>query len=469
MLRRLSVILLSMLIALNISAENKKITIQTSRGGIVADMAVPSLASGARCPVVLLMHGFSGTRDGKVEKAMAEKLLSVGIASVRFDFDGHGESYGKFEDMTVPLEIEDARDVYEYVKALPWVSEVALCGHSQGGVVASMLAGELEYPKVSAVVLFAPAAVLRDDCIRGSTMGASYDPLDPPADGVPLFGGALTLGSEYIRTAFSLDIYQTAGKYKGPACILHGNADKVVPYSYGERYSLVWAGSEYHLIDGEDHGFTKNLDGAAAIATEFLHRKLSKADSYSDERKNLGAKMHFVPNPVVIIGTYNDDGTPNAMLAAWVGQTGKNTVTLCLSPHRTTVNMLEKRSFTLSFVDADHVVEADYLGSVSGTKVPDKVDRAGLHVARASNVNAPYFKEFPLTLECRVVNFKDDGNGGLITGEVVNVSADPRILDEEGNLQIAKMRPLIYDDTNKDYHVVGDVVGKAFSIGHNIQ
>ena len=176
-------------------------------------------------------------------------------------------------NLTVPNEIEDAMKVYEYVRDMRYVSEVAIVGHSQGGVVASMLAGNVEPEDFKAVVLMAPAAVLRDDAIRGNTMGVSYNPLDPP-EYVELFGGGLRLGREYIKTAFSLPIYPTAAKYHGNAMIIHGTADRVVPYTYGERYHEIWPKSEFVVLDGFDHGFSQNVYRAVHIVTDFLVKKL---------------------------------------------------------------------------------------------------------------------------------------------------------------------------------------------------
>ena len=204
---------------------------------------------------------------------IADSLMQHGIASIRFDFNGHGESDGNFVDMTVPNEVEDAMKVYEYVRDLRYVSEVAIVGHSQGGVVAGMVAGQAEPESFSAVVLMAPAAVLRDDAIRGSTMGATYDPLDPP-EYVQLYGN-LRLGREYIRTAFSLPIYETSAKYQGPALIIHGTADRVVPYTYGERYHQIWPKSELVVLDAFDHGFGQNIYRATSIVSDYLIRQLS--------------------------------------------------------------------------------------------------------------------------------------------------------------------------------------------------
>jgi pimeloyl-ACP methyl ester carboxylesterase len=135
-----------------------------------------------------------------------------------------------------------------------------------------MLAGQAEPESFAAVVLMAPAAVLRDDAIRGSTMGATYDPLDPP-EFVQLFGN-LRLGREYIRSAFSLPIYETAAKYQGPALIIHGNADRVVPYTYGERFHQLWPGSEYVMLEHYDHGFSQNIGHATDLVSHYLIKTL---------------------------------------------------------------------------------------------------------------------------------------------------------------------------------------------------
>ncbi len=253
---------------------SEKVTIDGGKGKLVAIIQKPELAQGQRCPMVMLCHGFAGRKDGPMFELIADSLMKHGIASIRFDFNGHGESEGDFVDMTVPNEIEDAMKVYEYVRDLRYVDKVAIVGHSQGGVVASMIAGQVEPESFEAVVLMAPAAVLRDDAIRGSTMGANYDPLDPP-EFVKLFGN-IRLGRDYIRTAFSLPIYETAAKYQGPALVVHGTADRVVPYTYGERFHQIWPKSEWVVLDAFDHGFSQNIYRATSIVSDYLIRKLAQ-------------------------------------------------------------------------------------------------------------------------------------------------------------------------------------------------
>lgn len=258
-------------VALNGTTE--RVSIDGAKGTLSAIIQKPVLSQGQQCPMVKFCHGFSGRKEGPLFELIADSLMQHGIASIRFDFNGHGESEGDFVNMTVPNEVEDAMKVFEYVRDLRYVSEIAVVGHSQGGVVAGMLAGQTEPESFSAVVLMAPAAVLRDDAIRGNTMGASYDPLDPP-EFVQLYGN-LRLGREYIRTAFSLPIYETSAKYQGPALIVHGTADRVVPYTYGERYHQIWPNSELVILDAFDHGFGQNIYRATTIVSDYLIRQLS--------------------------------------------------------------------------------------------------------------------------------------------------------------------------------------------------
>ncbi len=261
---------------LPIAGSSQDITLDGSKGQFAGLLQLPDLATDGtvKAPLVLLLHGFGGSKEGQLFEIIADSLQAHGIASLRFDFNGHGQSEGEFKDMTVPNEIDDVMKVYEYVTQLPWVGSVSLVGHSQGGVVASMAAGTLGAEKISNVVLMSPAAVLRDDAIRGNTMGKVYDPLDPP-EYVELWDGR-QLGYDYIKTAFSLPIYETAAKYTGPALIVHGTADRVVPYTYGLRYHQQWQGSEYLQLEGFDHMFTQNIYRATKAVSDFLIRQYTE-------------------------------------------------------------------------------------------------------------------------------------------------------------------------------------------------
>lgn len=184
-------------------------------------------------------------------------------------------------------------------------------------------------------------------------------------------------------------------------------------------------------------------------------------------RKNFGAKTYMYPMPVLIVAAYGEDGTPNAMNAAWGGISDDAQVALCLSAgHKTTKNILARGAFTVSMADAAHVVECDYLGVVSGNKVPNKLEKAGFHTVKSDFVDAPVIEELPMTLECKLVKMNEDG---LIIGQIVNVSADERILGENGKIDPAKLRPITFDSVNGTYIELGKVVGNAFKDGLQIR
>lgn len=255
------------------SAASQNVTIQGDHGNLSAIIQRPDDKKDA--PLVILMHGFTSNKNTKLLTTLADELEKDGIATLRFDFNGHGDSEGRFEDMTVPNEIEDAKHVYAYAKKLPWVTSISLAGHSQGGVVTSMTAGELGTQNVKAIALMAPAAVLREDAIRGNTQGATYDSLNPPAT-VKLPGRDLSIGANYIKTARDLPIYETASQYQGPALMVHGTGDVIVPYTYSERYQRIYFYGQLHLIPGEDHSFTHDTAGAAKIVADYFNEQLNK-------------------------------------------------------------------------------------------------------------------------------------------------------------------------------------------------
>ena len=180
-------------------------------------------------------------------------------------------------------------------------------------------------------------------------------------------------------------------------------------------------------------------------------------------RKNFGAKTWLYPMPVLIIGTYDENGTPNAMNAAWGGIYDTNQVMVCLAhDHKTTENIKKTGAFTLSFATAKTVAPCDYVGIVSANDVPDKLERAGFHTTKSETVNAPIIEEYPLTLECKVLNW--DPKTGYLIGEIVASQADESILTD-GKVDLGKLRPIIFDPSFNAYRVVGDIVGKAFSDG----
>ena len=185
-------------------------------------------------------------------------------------------------------------------------------------------------------------------------------------------------------------------------------------------------------------------------------------------RKNFGAKPMVYPMPVFILAAYDENGVPCAMNAAWGGISGSAELTMCISPnHKTTKNVLASGAYTVSMADAAHVVECDYVGVESGNKVPDKFAKAGFHATKSEFVNAPLIDELPMALECELVSY--DPETHAMVGKIINVCADESILNEEGKIDPAKLRPITYDPCNHKYIVLGEAVGNAFSDGNKLK
>lgn len=185
-------------------------------------------------------------------------------------------------------------------------------------------------------------------------------------------------------------------------------------------------------------------------------------------RKNFGSKSWMYPMPVLIIGSYDENGVPNAMNAAWGMISDYDKVSICLdASHKTVKNILAKKAFTVSMADAKNVVAADYVGIVSGNDVPDKIERAGWQAIRSEFVEAPLFEELPMTLECKMLSFNEETE--LMTGKIVNVSVDESILGEDGKIDLTKFSPIAYDPVHHDYLKLGEKVGNAFKDGKSLK
>jgi flavin reductase (DIM6/NTAB) family NADH-FMN oxidoreductase RutF len=185
-------------------------------------------------------------------------------------------------------------------------------------------------------------------------------------------------------------------------------------------------------------------------------------------RKDFGPKTMCYPMPVFIIGTYNEDGTPNAMNAAWGGISEEMEISICVdNSHKTAENLLARKAFTVSMATAQYVAACDYVGIVSGNKEPDKFAKAGFHATGSRFVDAPLIDELPMALECEMISY--DPETCRLVGRILNVSVDESVLDENGKVDVAKLRPITYDSMNHHYLVLGEKVGQAFHDGAQLK
>lgn len=249
--------------------------VQGPQGKIATKLRLPKGADASKdsLELVILMHGIFSSKAYPPIPKIAKELRKKGIATLAMDFGGHGKSQGKKVRMTVAKEIEEGRAAYDYACSLPYVKHVSLLGHSQGGVIASMLAGELakEGRGPHKLVLLAPGAVIKDACRGGHFFGATFDPKNPP-ESIRCFV-IFKLGRDYLTQTQQLDIYGTAKNYEGPVCIIHGTNDRIVPVRCSNKYDETYKNSELHLIEGETHTMLKKLNETTGIIGNFITRK----------------------------------------------------------------------------------------------------------------------------------------------------------------------------------------------------
>jgi flavin reductase (DIM6/NTAB) family NADH-FMN oxidoreductase RutF len=188
-------------------------------------------------------------------------------------------------------------------------------------------------------------------------------------------------------------------------------------------------------------------------------------------KKSLGAKTLLFPTPVLMVGTYDGNGKPNLMNAAWGGICCSQPPCVAVSLRKATYSwaaIVERKAFTVGIASESWIMAADYVGIVSGRDV-DKFATSGLTSVRSELVDAPYAAEFPVVLECRLLHTVEIGLHTQFIGEIVDVKADEDVLGEDGYPDIMKIKPLIYDTSHKGYHGVGPLLEKAFSVGKGIK
>lgn len=186
--------------------------------------------------------------------------------------------------------------------------------------------------------------------------------------------------------------------------------------------------------------------------------------------KSFGKKAWLLPQPVLVIGTFNKDGEPNAMNAAWAGQWDADEIMISMGNHATTGNLNANGEFTVAFATRETLVAADYVGIVSSKNEPDKLKKTGWTAVKSENVNAPVFTDFPLTLECRIVRKLDESETGYyIIAEIVNILCDEKFLAADGKPDVEKMHLITFDPTRNGYIQLGERVGDAFSDGRKLK
>jgi len=183
-------------------------------------------------------------------------------------------------------------------------------------------------------------------------------------------------------------------------------------------------------------------------------------------KKDLGVNPYAFPMPVLMVGTYCEDGSVDVMNMAWGGICDNDKVALNITEsHKTAENIKKRLAFTVSVADIPHLEAADFLGIASANKMKDKFARSGLHAVKSEKVDAPVVEEFPITLECKVLEYQHNDYGFRVVGQIVGVLADEHVLDEKGKVDPTKLNAFVFDTFQKGYYAIGEQVGKAWNSG----
>lgn len=250
------------------TAKTNTFFIEGDHGQLEATLQMPEISAQQKIRTVIVMHGLTGNKDGKFIITLCDSLENRGIATLRFDFNGHGNSDGEFSNMTIPNEIEDAKHVYSWLKNQPWVQNIAIWGHSQGALVGALLVGELGNKCISKAVLVSAATNIPTDAAKGNLFGYKFNPNKPPKK-MKFWDGKL-LGRDYLTTAAAINVPSIAKKYNGPVLLIHGDADPAVPPTCSEELHSVFTNSHLVIVPDANHLFSGLLPKMINPSLQFL-------------------------------------------------------------------------------------------------------------------------------------------------------------------------------------------------------
>lgn len=253
-------------------ALEETVTIDGAVGKLVGDIQRPAV-KGRKVPTVIICHGLTGWRSENHNMAVNDSLLAHGYATVRFDFNGHGESEGPFSGMTIENELEDLHHIYDYVAGLPWVDKhrIAVAGHSQGGFVAGVFAGDMGAGKVKCAVLLAPAACIHVDAVNGLFFDEPAE-VEEMADSTFFWGH--WFGKDYFRAARDIDVYARSAAYEGPVLIVQGDNDMPNLFRDSKEYQKYLQDCMYVELPGLTHCYVENYALPASITLAFIQENL---------------------------------------------------------------------------------------------------------------------------------------------------------------------------------------------------
>ena len=232
-----------------------------------AKLELPTPGEG-RHPLVIIIHGFTGHKDEPHLLAAAETFRSLGCATLRVDMYGHGHSDGKFEDHTLYKWLTNALTVIDYARGLDFVTDLYLCGHSQGGMTV-MLAGAMKHDVIKGLIPLSPAWMIPEGARKGTLLGQDFDS-DHIPDVLPAWGDRGLKGN-YVRVAQTIHVEEAIDRFTGPVLIVHGDEDEAVPVEYGIRAAERYRDCKLVLIPGDTHCYDHHLDQVLDAVTAWMN------------------------------------------------------------------------------------------------------------------------------------------------------------------------------------------------------
>lgn len=236
--------------------------------------AVSGSVPGRKYPLLIVIHGFTGNMEEEHLLSVVKTANDTGFIVLRAEMYGHGESGGAFHDHTLFKWIGNAMAVIDYARSLDYVSDLYLCGHSQGGLI-TMLVGAMEQDRLKAILPLSPAWMIPEIARKGELLGIQFDPDDLP-EKLDVDKG-LTLGSNYIRAAQMIDVLPAIRRFKKPVLLVHGGDDLSVPVQYSEKAAALYKDARLVIIPGDTHCYDLHKDRLAEAVREFLEEMKLRA------------------------------------------------------------------------------------------------------------------------------------------------------------------------------------------------
>jgi pimeloyl-ACP methyl ester carboxylesterase len=224
-----------------------------------------------RCPLCIVQHGLTGHMEENHIVAVAAALREVGVATLRVELYGHGKSGGSFAKHTLLKWISNALAVIDYARDLPYVSDLYLCGHSQGGLL-TMLVGAMEQDRLRAILPLSPAWMIPEIARKGELLGIPFDPVEIPAQLDA--GDGLFLGENYIRTAQVIEVEPSILRFKKPVLLVHGSADLSVPVHYSEKAAALYPDARLVIVPGDTHCYDYHLEQMTEAVRDWFLRHM---------------------------------------------------------------------------------------------------------------------------------------------------------------------------------------------------